>query len=229
MTDVLESDQGTGTPAQPGQGASVNGGSSTSNDLEGQLKELRDEISRIKRESQSVKDKRISGIEKEMGDYRDVLKKVKELTESGLTFDQAQREIEFDQIRNKVLGPKDVPASGGTRNDEPADETMVLIESAGFDKNDPDVLKLLLNDPSPAKLQGGLIKLGIERASKPIPSAATVAAPAGGNAPDQSPAELESTYRKEVMSARGNKNAILEIQSRYQKKGLDTSQVVFTV
>jgi hypothetical protein len=232
MSDDLENGSTGGATTQPGTGVSQEGVGSTSNNGALLLEYRKIAREEAERAVQSTKDKRFSAIEKQVGESRSILERVKKMTGmSDEDFEKLEDRMLLDELkasRNQQT-QTGAPASSGTRNGSAADEALEIIESAGFSQDDPDVISFLADNPSSAKLTGKLIKLGIERASKPIPSAAGLA-PQQGTVPARpNDAQLALNYKQEVMSARGNKSAVLAIQKKYQDQGLDTGTIVLSV
>lgn len=133
---------------------------------------------------QSRKDKGISNLEKQVTQLSEQISQYEAYRATGLTPEQAQREMQVDALLAQQVANTEVPA---TEPQGSGDEWGAALDSiftkTGLDKNDPKVLELAQKyGDSPAFL-GELTALGIERASQPPPSPGTIVTPSGGLTP----------------------------------------------
>jgi len=232
--EILESGQ------QAGSGGTTNSGVSQTADVKQtstfdaetlltQLKEtIKEEVGRT---VQSTKDKRFSEIEKKMGDFQPVLERVGELMKGGKSFDEAQKEIEWEEMRKAVFGKEQTqtsePVSAGNTQ-APAVNSAQAFQNVGLDLKDPRVavaLQTQYKTDDAAELAAYRLLKTIQ--ASPTPTDAQGTALQGKPPAPQDASGLKQEYIKEVQVARGNKSLIKGIQAKYQNLGVDTGSVDF--
>lgn len=141
-----------------------------------------------------------------------ILEKVKDLMKNGMTIDEAQREIEWQTVRDTVLN-KSAPAPTLAQGDNSAksnagDEAKALVKE----------LQLDLNDQKVAEAYGkndivGLAKLAVSRQS-PAPTAADAPPPSGTSARPPDEEDLIAKLRQLQKNPTKNMKAMLEIEKQ---------------
>jgi hypothetical protein len=159
---------------------------------------------------------------------REYFAEFKKMQDEGLSDAEVQRELRIRELEAKLSDPA-APAQSPRQVVAPdANDTVsALLPALGLSANDPEVTGVLMVGGDLAEQIRALA--GIAAKKKMPPNPAAVAQPSGGMTAQTSPAQLEAQYKKEVMSARGNRAAVMEIQRKYQDMGLDTGSVAFTV
>jgi hypothetical protein len=176
---------------------------------------------------QSLKDRTIAEIKKDKG-LREVYADVRAMQAEGLSDKEIEREIRIRELEARIAGTSEPSTQSPGKAVERAanDPVMSVISAYKLDENDPEVTSIMLgNDPVEKIAQLAILAQRKQQSHSP----SIVAQPAGGNRPSPNMAQLESQYKKEVMSARGNKTAVQEVQEKYKQQGLDIYSVVLTV
>jgi len=131
-------------------------------------------------------------------------------------------------VRNRAgVTGIDQDANRATFDDVIFNQHPVTVTAAGFSLDDADVQEILASNPSSASLTGKLIRLGIERASKPTPSAAGISTPQAQGQLTPSVEALTDEYYQKMMANRGKGSALSQIKAEYAKKGVPVDQVIF--
>lgn len=230
---VLDGGNGQGTGAAPQSPASDGGsGSGGSSDADAKLNKILERLERIERGEQSVKDRAVAGVRKDLDALKPALEKI--FSMAGVNQEQqAQitRELEWDDMKARVYGSGNAQQPAAPAQGAASGASLEIVKDLGLDIADPQVVELVRESGSDSvTLTRKLAKLAIAKASAPQPTTGSAAViPGGASASGSTPAQLESQYRKEVMSNRGKPQAIAEIKERFREQGLNVDSVVFGV
>jgi len=234
MTDeILESGQGAGSEGTTNSNASQPAGDERPSQFNADelLVQLRATIKEeVGKATQSTKDKRFSEIEKKLGDFQPVLERVGALMKDGKSFDEAQREIEWDEMRKAVFGGQAQPsAEQSTGNTPPpAVDVAKAFAMVGLDLNDPQVsVAMKKNFQTEDEAIAAGVRLSKQLASSPAPTPAQGAAMQGGQSPQEDVASLTTEYQEKMVTAQGNPSLARSIKAEYAKKGVPVDAVVF--
>lgn len=208
-----------GGDQSPTGSASVQGGSSTSIDIDALLANPKF-AEALDRRLQATKDKRIAGQEKQLSEFRAKLERLEALTKDGMSRSQALMFMDIeDRLENLSGQPAKVaqaqaPTGGGKKSQSEVDADAFL-KAVGVDPNDPEVTEMLRNGGITPE---GLINLTVRRkTATPSPSPAQ-AAPSGGGTTSRE--ELMEKYRKEVDALQPGSEEIYAIRAKYREQGL---------
>lgn len=171
---------------------------------------------KIKRGSQSTKDRRIKELEKGMSETQTILAQFKELREKGLSEDQAENILstreEIRQLRAMLEDKVAQPEVGNQRSAN--GESRQILQKAGIPENDPDVLALdRLNAPPMEYVDLVVRKLK----PKPEPTAAGISQTAQTANITNVPTQAE--YEAALSKAQGNIDEIYRIKADFAKRG----------
>lgn len=173
MPDNLESNSPNGStepPASPtSAGQNVQQPSSLSE--EELLKRLEPLIDK---KVQSVKDRRIAELEKQVSGFQSVLERFKGLVPDD-KLREIQKDLEFEDLKQKVYGTEKQTSEpvAGSQQMSAADLASSIIAKAQLDANVPEVIELIRtagNDPVEFAIKAGELKARM--ANKPAPTAA---------------------------------------------------------
>lgn len=151
MSDELtESGQEQGTAGVPTpEFSSPSDDKPTSDNVLGQflsrLEKIESEIEKSQRQSQSTKDKRISRLEKDLGDLREVLSTY---GVKGEAVDRAFERMEYDQLRQRVSDLVSGQDAGSVPPQRQATKTGTvkvsegILAKAGISNDDPEVAEM---------------------------------------------------------------------------------------
>lgn len=170
-----ETTQGAG--AQPNAQAS---GQSSSLDVDAIVKALTPHIETIvDRKTQSVKDKRIAGMQGEIDGFKSQLTQLKALQAEGWTEAQAIRLME-SQSRPQPATEQAAPQQARNGNStHAASVDTAVINAFGLDANDPEVTNVLRENPDAYSQALKLATIALQRKERPVSQAQMQ--PAGNN------------------------------------------------
>jgi len=235
MTDeILESGQGAGSEGTTNSNASQPAGDERPSQFNADelLVQLRATIKEeVGKATQSTKDKRFSEIEKKLGDFQPVLERVGALMKDGKSFDEAQREIEWDEMRKAVFGGQAQPsAEQSTGNTPPpAVDVAKAFAMVGLDLNDPQVsVAMKKNFQTEDEAIAAGVRLSKQLASSPAPTPAQGAAMQGGQPQADNVEEKTQKYIQDVQAARGNATKIRQLREQAVKDGVPTWNIDFS-
>jgi len=230
MTDeILESGQPEGSEGTTNSNASQAVGDQQSSQFNAEelLKQLEPLIDK---KVQSVKDRRFAEQEQFRSEFQPVLERVKTLMKDGKSFDEAQREIEWDEMRKAVFGKQaQTSAEQSTGNTPPpAVNAAKAFVEMGLDTNDPivavELQKSYANDNDAI---AAAWKLSKKLAGSPAPTQAQSAALQGGTPSEADVSTLTTEYQQKMTQAQGNPSLARSIKAEYAKKGVPVDAVVF--
>ena len=184
-----------GTAAQPTPSAS---GTSSAMDVTKLVEALTPHIeSLIDRKTQSVKDKRIAGLQGEIDGFRNQLAQLKQLQSEGWTEAQALRLMENQPKTVLQAEPQQTPTG---KPAQAASLEATVFEVFGFSPNDPEIAKILRDAPDPLAQVNNLAKLAQQRKGISTPNVAQQmpmgSAPTGTHPKDAALAELDRLIAK---------------------------------
>lgn len=172
---------------------------------ESQLEALSQQVTELTgtvRALQSEKDKGVARISREVKDLAEQLESYYERREAGLSHEQALREEVLDEIVAERTGtPSDAtvpPVEGAAPQLAVADEGYLstILNLAGLNSNDPDVIELLRKERDPIKRMNAIGELAESRkqAQTTPPNPAAVMSAGGGQAVESE--DLESITKE---------------------------------
>ena len=158
-----------GVATQPSAAAS---GQSSSLDVDAIVKALTPHIETIvDRKTQSVKDKRIAGMQGEIDGFKSQLQQLKALQAEGWTEAQAIRLME-SQSRPQPAVEQPVAQQAKTGNSaHAASVDTTVIQAFGFDASDPEVTNILRQHPDAYSQALNLATLALQRKERPVSQA----------------------------------------------------------
>lgn len=234
MTDeTLESNSGSGNAGSPNPSASPAGnGSSTSTfDPQKMPEQLESYVSKaIEKALQSTKDKRISGIEKTLDDFKPVMEQVKALLtpEQLREFNQIQRDAEFEDLKRRVYGNTSTSTPAIGNQESAAVDVAKVFGERGLDLKDPQVaLVANMKYASPQEAELAAYKLRDRLAATPTHNPAQDVSIVGKSTPPQNVDALTKQYQTDMIAARGKPDAIRQIKEQAMKNGVPVDSVTF--
>ncbi len=169
----------------------------------------------ITRKVQSTKDKRFSKIEGGIGDIQQILAEAKELKGKGLNDDQVEDKMLLRRLVESLSVTAEAP---GQAQPVVGDHARKILSDAGIAENDPDAVELARKSyASEAERVTAFASLAIQRTRKPQPNPAQVVQTAPANVPN---VDLAAEHLKEIIAAKGDLRAIVEIDKKYRRLGL---------
>jgi len=195
-------------------------------DLKPVIKEM------AEKQAQSVKDKRISQIEKKIGR----LGLLAELEEQGATIpDNLKQEMRFRDLEERLTQPAQPAQSvdnGLSTQKQAVTDAIAELTKYGLDSNDAGFIELLRGkyaNRAEFDLKVQRFVVGKLAPPKPANPADIVQSPVTAGATGKNPDALKSEYIKEMQANRGNKAAIKALQEKYKRQGFDPGSVGFNV
>lgn len=165
----------------------------------------------VEKKLQSMKDRRFDTMEKFQKEYQPVLDKVKDLIPPE-QFAQIQKDMEFDEIKRRVLG--DTPTSapeliGNQQKVSAVDNAAKVLDELKLDAKDAEVAKKLgeigLENP---KLREEMAIFALQNRPQPTISPSQAAAIKGSvSAPDDIQSKLKQLRELQILPSK-NKAAI---------------------
>jgi hypothetical protein len=194
------------------------GESQTSDGSERTLESVYQEVQELKKQvgkRQSAKDKAIDKLDKKVDGLID---RYEQKRQAGLSPEQAQHAIDTEDMlaaykAGEFVPPQvEQPAGQATPPEAPKVDPQVLLSTVGLKNDDPEVTKILKDNPDPT---AALVDLAAKRKK---PAAPQTVMPTGGGA-TPAPADVVAEYQKEIKEARdrGDDWAIAQIQGKYRK------------
>jgi hypothetical protein len=230
----LESDQ-SGEQELPTPSFSDQVTSSTSTGADEIVSKLLPQLEQIiERKVQSVKDKRISEIEKALGGRSKILA---ELEEAGVPITKEVRaEMRIRELEERLTQPPTQPAqavdAGPSTQKAAVTDAIAELSKYGLSSNDPGFIELLRGkyqnrDAFDKAVLGHIVQKIAP--PKPANPADVVQAPARGGATEKSADALKQDYIKEMQTMRGNRAGIKAVQEKYRNMGIDPGSIDFRV
>jgi hypothetical protein len=187
----------------------------------------------IERKVQSVKDKRISEIEKALGGRSKILA---ELESEGVNIPKDVRttmqirELE-ERLAQQTAQPAQKVDDGSSTQKAAVQDAIAKLSEFGLSSNDPAFIELLRGkyanrDAFDKAVLGHVV--GKLAPQKPPNPADVVQAPARAGATDKGVDALTDEYKKQVRAARGNRAEIARLRGEYQKQGVPVHEVDFS-
>ncbi len=195
--------------------------------IQKELEQTRNEL----RGLQGRQDKETSEVQRFMGE-------VKKRMANGMSLEQAEQSITAEQqaaqkddllfkIARKV-GVLDESPSTPAGNGQPmAVDRASTLQQYGLDANDPDVAEAIRGKTNPLELELAAAKVALKREKKPVADVSASPSIPARPAPPAGVEQLTSEYQKEMIAARGNRTAIVELRQKYKKLGVPVDSVVF--
>lgn len=197
------------------------GGQPNSVDVSAIVTELKKQLlPELDKRYQSVKDKRIASLEKEMADF---LAKSRDALVADGVMDQ---ETANQTLASLLPGQKQTQTTqtqtqtpAGSGNVEIGDVERKILVSMGLKEDDPDVVAASLRTKDFAGRMAEFAKIH-ERRSQPA-SQAAVSMPVGQSSGSVSKDALRAAYNAKLQKIRGDSWAISLLQKEYREKGLE--------
>lgn len=178
-----------------------------------------DELDKSYRALQSEKDRGVKRVEADVENIKEILR----LQAKGLDEDEIIHRLNVKKLLEKGIQPEPVVQApvATARQDTYLVEAMSIVGDAGLDPTDAEVVKLMVAKASAVDYY----KLANRKLKAPAPEGAGAPPMRPEGVPQQDLDALKNSYVEELNKNRGNKTAILAIQDKFQKKGLDTSRI----
>jgi hypothetical protein len=229
----LESDQ-SGEQELPTPSFSDQATSSTSTGADEIVSKLLPQLEQIiERKVQSVKDKRISEIEKALGGRSKILA---ELEEAGVPITKEVRaEMRIRELEERLTQPPTQPAqavdAGPSTQKAAVTDAIAELSKYGLSSNDPGFIELLRGkyqnrDAFDKAVLGHIVQKIAP--PKPANPADVVQAPARAGATEKSVDALTDEYKNKMRTARGNATEIKRLRDEYAQKGVDIYGIDFS-
>ncbi len=213
-TEQMENGQG--AAAQPSAGVS---NQSSALDVTKLVEALGPHIEAIvERKTQSVKDKRIAGMQGEIDGFKSQLQQLKALQAEGWTEAQAIRLMETQSRPTPGMPAEAQPKMVGNQQSAANIDTTVLA-ALGFQANDPDVTNILRESPNQIEQINKLATLAMTRKNANATQPSFAQMQPAGNAPGRTEtAEVVTQELDRLVGKPGKTNADWNKMAELQAK-----------
>lgn len=179
----------------------------------------------IDRKVQSVKDKRLSKVDK-IEESLSRLGVLAELEEHGVTIpSDLKMEMRLKELEARLNQGASPDLDAGTSTVTANADTARVLDELKLDASDPEVLRVL---SGAGDVTLGLAKLAVRRVTAPSPTPEQAAASIGKPLTPPDGNALIGEYKTKVLANKGNANAIRAIKEQYRQKGVPVDQVDVT-
>ena len=215
MTDNMDSNGqalgGNGSQPAPSGAASPNSAVDISAVLD-QLRATNERLERIERGGQSVKDKRIAGLQGDIDGFKSQLAELKELMAGGLSETAALRLMSAQQPASPQNQP---PPIGNPQGSGDSIDVASVISAMNLNAADPDVIRLLREERNASKLVTDLANIARQRSQPqtPPPPGQQMPIP-GGSASGETLDSITAELEKLMLNPVQNIGKIKELRAR---------------
>jgi hypothetical protein len=178
-----------------------------------ELKSMKAELDKVKKESQSAKDRAIANQAKTIEQLQESVVVLTEMYKNAPSSSVSRGNVEQDGTTEDV---KDIFA------------TTLGIDPSAVENTQEFIDFMALDSSSGAERVANAFKFAKGRVKqKTQVSAAAIAQPPGGGAKAPDANDLAKNYEKEMVAARGNPTQLKSIKARYKAEGLNVDQIGF--
>lgn len=155
---------GTGGQPEPSGAAPSN----SAVDFGAALERIEKRLVEIERRDQSVKDKRIAGLQGDVDNFRAQFAELKELMAGGLSEAAALRLMSATQPAQTPIQSQP-PVAGNPQGTGGSIDVMTVMRAMKLDANDPDVINALRNERDPIRLVAAFSTIADRKAQPQAP------------------------------------------------------------